>query len=261
MAPRPCPATRERRAEKEPPSTPRAACSGMSAASLLPILGRMGGRDYIQVVQRAHTIAHTIAQYSCSERWRDATAARGGEGVMAAGQVVAFGALLRQYRRAAGLAQQALAWRSRPVPPLRPSAPWNGAFGAGPSQHRGHRRSGAISYKLPHAVISRWLLGAGYAPTCSNTASAHGFAMGGPAQRRTGRRRTRYTTPWFATEAGTSCPTSGMRDAISKPASTSVDRLTGTRPVTPGARTTMSRGRAVPGRIGPRTVDGRISSQ
>jgi hypothetical protein len=62
---------------------------------------------------------------------------------MAAGQVVTVGAVLRQYRRAVGLAQQALAWRSEPVPPLRPSAPWNGAFGAGPSQHRGHRRSGA----------------------------------------------------------------------------------------------------------------------
>src|SRR2546423_8617577 len=38
------------------PSTPRAvACSGTSAASLLPILGCMGGRDYIQVIRWAHT--------------------------------------------------------------------------------------------------------------------------------------------------------------------------------------------------------------
>src|SRR5437763_12779331 len=62
MAPRPCPVTRKRRAEKEPPSTPRAACSGTSAASLLPILGCMGGRDYIQVIQWAHTIAYTITR-------------------------------------------------------------------------------------------------------------------------------------------------------------------------------------------------------
>src|SRR5438874_2291777 len=63
MAPRPCPATREWRAEKEPPSTPRAAaCSGTSAVSLLPILGCMADHDYIQVIQWAHTIAYTTTQ-------------------------------------------------------------------------------------------------------------------------------------------------------------------------------------------------------
>src|SRR5436305_12701400 len=68
-----------------------AACSRTSGASLLPILGCMGGRDYIQVVRWAHTIA-TICYYGmgCSghgEGWRGALAARGGECVMAAGQV------------------------------------------------------------------------------------------------------------------------------------------------------------------------------
>src|SRR5438477_12097022 len=46
------------------------------------------------------------------EGWRGTLAARGGECVMAASQDAAFGALLRQYRRAAGLTQEALAERA-----------------------------------------------------------------------------------------------------------------------------------------------------
>src|SRR5438093_7435566 len=54
----------------------------------------------------------SMCYYGFSEGWCRATAARGGECVMAAGQVAAFGALLRQYRRAAGLTQEALAERA-----------------------------------------------------------------------------------------------------------------------------------------------------
>src|SRR5436305_10799319 len=46
------------------------------------------------------------------DRVRYATAAHGAESVMTAGQVAVFGAVLRQYRRAAGLTQEALAERA-----------------------------------------------------------------------------------------------------------------------------------------------------